>query len=310
MLGQLDTFIAFVVVILAVSLLITMLNQAVVAVASMRGLHLRSGIETLLAQVAPELKPHLREIANEVLHHPLISDSAFHSSDRFKLWQLATAIRVDEFKDILKRVADSDEAKQKWSALTDAVAKEAVWKDVDRWFDKTMDRVTQRFTVSTRWVTFAWAVAIAFIVHLDASTLFAQLSDNPEIRAKLLASTDLVENQAARLVNLQNGQIASADLRTTLDDAKLINAQLSSTGIHLMPDYSQHVAGWWPDDILPMREKAAGQPLEVNAHFFGVFFSAMLLSLGAPFWFNVLKQAATLRPVVGNLQQQERESQS
>ena len=60
MLGQLDTFIAFVVVILAVSLVITLLNQAVVAVASFRGLHLRAGIEVLLEQIAPEAKTHAR----------------------------------------------------------------------------------------------------------------------------------------------------------------------------------------------------------------------------------------------------------
>jgi hypothetical protein len=59
MLGQLDTFIAFIVVILAVSLIITLLNQAVVAIASLRGLHLRSGLEVLLEQVAPEAKAHV-----------------------------------------------------------------------------------------------------------------------------------------------------------------------------------------------------------------------------------------------------------
>ena len=72
MLGQLDTFIAFVVVILAVSLVITLLNQAVVAIASFRGLHLRSGIEVLLEQIAPDAKApdakaHVRDISNELL---------------------------------------------------------------------------------------------------------------------------------------------------------------------------------------------------------------------------------------------------
>jgi hypothetical protein len=45
---------------------------------------------------------------------------------------------------------------------------------------------------------------------------------------------------------------------------------------------------------------------DVNSHFFGVLFSAMLLSLGAPFWFNVLRQAASLRPIVANLAHDER----
>jgi hypothetical protein len=155
----------------------------------------------------------------------------------FDLWRLATAIRKDEFMDILKRVAKDD------PVLAAALEKDTVWPDIERWFDKTMDRVTQRFTVSTRWVTFAWAITIAFIVHLDASTLFAQLSGNPDIRAKLLASTDVVQSEAERLVNTQNPPPATADLQRTIDEAKQLRVQLSATGLRLMPDdYSRRAA--------------------------------------------------------------------
>jgi hypothetical protein len=40
-------------------------------------------------------------------------------------------------------------------------------------------------------------------------------------------------------------------------------------------------------------------------HFWGVLTSAALLSLGAPFWYNVLKSLSSLRPVVANKQKQE-----
>ena len=40
-------------------------------------------------------------------------------------------------------------------------------------------------------------------------------------------------------------------------------------------------------------------------HLWGVIASAALLSLGAPFWFNMLKSMSNLRPVLANKQAQE-----
>jgi hypothetical protein len=309
MLGQLDTFIAFVVVILAVSLIITLLNQAVVAIASLRGLHLRSGIEVLLEQVAPEASAHVRDISNQLLCHPLITDSTFHRFERFKLWQLATAIRLDEFKDILRRIGSTKEAQDRWPGLQKALARDEMWSDIDHWFHKTMDRVSQRFTLSTRVVTLAWAVAIAFAVHLDSSTLFRDLSSNLEIRTRLLASTDAINTEAERLAIAQDDQAAAGDLRRILSTTAQINNDLTATGLHLMPDYAKHAPNGVlsQDDLLPIvRSTATSSGWDVNAHFFGVLFSAMLLSLGAPFWFNVLRQATSLRPIVANLAHDER----
>jgi hypothetical protein len=42
-------------------------------------------------------------------------------------------------------------------------------------------------------------------------------------------------------------------------------------------------------------------------HFAGVLLSAALLSLGAPFWFNALKQLSSLRSIVANKEENERD---
>jgi hypothetical protein len=43
-------------------------------------------------------------------------------------------------------------------------------------------------------------------------------------------------------------------------------------------------------------------------HFWGILVSAALLSLGAPFWFNMLKTLTNLRPVLANKEQEERQA--
>jgi hypothetical protein len=123
MLTYLDTAIGFIVVMLAISLLITILTQMVSALVNHRGSNLQWGLKTLFANIDPGLFPTLKQeadpLASEVLKHCLISDSWF-SDNRFGVWlaskskaldkligrfQLASAIRPNELVSILRDLA-------------------------------------------------------------------------------------------------------------------------------------------------------------------------------------------------------------
>jgi hypothetical protein len=108
-LERLDTIIAFVVILAGVSLLVTVFTQVVSAFLGLRGTNLRWGIETLLKELDPSLKAYAATITEHVLHHPLISDSTL-SRMGFKLlgrWKLASAIRKEEFIEILQTLAQA-----------------------------------------------------------------------------------------------------------------------------------------------------------------------------------------------------------
>ena len=112
MFGQLDTFIAFAVVILGVSMLITVLNQMVTALLGLRGANLRWGIETLLEQVDAGLARDARAISDRVLQHPLISDSTWSKTQHWPVvgplvsrWRLASAVKVGELVNVLRKIA-------------------------------------------------------------------------------------------------------------------------------------------------------------------------------------------------------------
>src|SRR5260370_15182133 len=78
-LQHLDTVIAFAVVMLGVSLVITVGTQIVVSLLGLRGTNLRRSLTDLFETASPdrEAKRHAKEIARRVLRHPLISDSVF-----------------------------------------------------------------------------------------------------------------------------------------------------------------------------------------------------------------------------------------
>jgi hypothetical protein len=113
MLERLDTVIAFAVMMLGISLLITVLVQMVGTFFGLRGTNLRWGLIQLISTVHPPLAGEAQNIANRVLRHPIISDSTMSRFNNFlskvpiaNRWTLATTIRVDELIGILRSLGD------------------------------------------------------------------------------------------------------------------------------------------------------------------------------------------------------------
>src|SRR5207248_5708914 len=84
MFQHLDFVIAFVLLMLVVSLFITAATQVVVSLLGLRGANLRRSLVDLLETAYPdqEARHWAKEIARRVLRHPTISDSIF---SRFRL---------------------------------------------------------------------------------------------------------------------------------------------------------------------------------------------------------------------------------
>src|SRR5262245_33431941 len=218
MLQQLDVAIALVVVLLAVSLCVTIVVQMVSALFNLRGAHLRAGLTTLLETVDPELKAHAQSIVDEVLMHPLVSDSAFSKRSPFlantligssmtRPWQRASAIRANELKGILRALLeDPANTSRPWRApLAAALAKDSttlfsglsgIEGRIDAWFDTTMERVSQRFTLNVRSWTVSVSIALAVLIHFDAIDLYNRVSTDNDLRDRLVQLSPAVQADA------------------------------------------------------------------------------------------------------------------
>lgn len=105
MLDSLDTLIAFVLIMLVVSLLITIAVQLVAAMLNLRGLNLLYGLKNTFALITPDIVQNPTDLASSVLKGKLVSDSFLPNWGIFKLWRHANAIRSDEAFDSLHRIA-------------------------------------------------------------------------------------------------------------------------------------------------------------------------------------------------------------
>lgn len=189
MLQNLDVLIGFATVMLGFSLLAMIATQLVVTLLNMRGKNLKKGLATLLRTADPGLARHgegheesLGErIASEILSHPLVS----HSSQRRGPWKLASTIRREELTQAIELLADAQGASFQ-QALAEHRSK--LIRHVDKWFDSSMDRVSQAFVTRTNLVTAGVAALIAITLHLDAFELMEQLTDDQVLRANLSAA--------------------------------------------------------------------------------------------------------------------------
>jgi hypothetical protein len=143
-------------------------------------------------------------------------------------------------------------------------------------FDATMDRASAQFTAQSRKLVAIFGIAVALALPLDAFDLLKRLarSDSAREQAVALART-LAENQSS---------VDSAPQSVRLAVAKLQAAEV----IVVPSSRAEWLARWQ----------------QVN--WAGVAMSALLLTLGGPFWFTVLKDLLRLRSAAASQESQDR----
>lgn len=302
-----ETLFAFTGIMLGLSLAITVLNQIVSNVLGLRGTALKWGLATMLQHLHPdEMRaertsapegPHADSIADFVLRHELITDSCTGKTSRSWLswltnrWRLATAIRFEDFQRVLQ--ISSDASSDLTEPATEWDPKKArTWLSRNlvvtrEWFDSTMDRVAQRFAMKMRMCTIIFSFVMTFSLHLDTFEIFRALSNNPESVARFNLQLEALQQRLQSIDTSANSQAIESNIATV----RQIRDGLQQSGVGVIPaNLGQHFPYTW----FPKIDSAGIAML----HLCGMLLTGALLSLGAPFWFNQLKNISTLRTVV------------
>ena len=338
MLGYLDTVIAFSVLMLGISLLITILNQAISAFFAHRGANLAWGLGVLFehidAATYPNIAAHAQALAEAVLAHPLVSDSTFSTSRTWmrlvkqypsllrvvRRWQFANAISPEDLAAILNHLANAmppelppamaEEirnalktpsplaarqgtlANEVYAAAGGAAlalplekivgAVQGVAGNLEAWFTRILDRVSQRFTMWMRIWTVLFAFLIAFVFCIDAFQLLSDFYSNSALRTGLVNDAAQMNDLAKRVLPAAGSAPDLQVLEQQAAQARAIMATASG-----LPKLTWR--GWL---------KSGFNTRDSWKRLIGVLATALLLSLGAPFWFNALSSLTSLRPVL------------
>lgn len=344
MLKTLDILIGLSTVMLLFSMAVTVVTQFINQIVNNQGRFLRNGLAGLLRQLDPSLTEKLAtNISTALLKHPLIADTYGRIGSVIQrqeltalLMELASAPDsktlgadakagliallkkngIDNPEDTIGNIRDTamhleathpelaSDVRQSMAILkearTDLVGK------LNAWFDQTIDRVSQKFTHSTRWITLGASLVVAVSVQLDVIALVDRLSLDDSFRGAATKSADDLANvaaaQQAQNAPAQNGPgtpppaggtptpapPAAGTPATTADARNVYYTLLSREGLIVMPTDSQWREQW---DVRKIP---------------GILLGVLLLSLGAPFWYNTLKKLLQLKPLLTQKDDQQR----
>ena len=138
---------------------------------------------------------------------------------------------------------------------------------LERSFDEVMDRVSGWYKRRVQLILFCLAVALAAVMNADSFLIGQRLWQNPALRSAVVA-------QATTAVNAKQ-----TVCKATPDAAAQCVTQVKSLGLPL----------GWSDATSPHSFWS------VLGKILGILVTAFALSLGAPFWFDLLGKVANLR---------------
>ncbi len=250
MFQQLDTAIAFVVVILMLSLLVTAIVQSISALLDLRGKNLTRALSDLFKQIDPDLSaaPQRDATLNGLnLWLSRIKDRFAHPFSKVTLaskaadavakhpvlahtFTRAKAIRKDELLKVVKdlcsgksagKIDDTVRAKLIQILRTQDPAGGGISQldlEVEKWFDTVMDRASDVFIRWTRTITIAVSILFVIILHIDSGLILKQISMNPGTRAGLTKLSDAALAQADE--TLKTGDRATRALNVLAEKHK------------------------------------------------------------------------------------------
>jgi len=382
MLKQLDVLIGFAVVMSIVSMLIMAISQMVLSGLQLRGKQLMDALEAMFLNLDPALAGKAKGLAEAVLRHPVISDSAKSGDSR----GLASAIRPQELLDVLENLHASSGTSTQWCGNTtlkhsdqtitiadvaqaagdvlatlqqpdpsvtqakqqvaDLIAKvpgsEAIMEPLqtleekartniqstlqrtEKWFGTVEDRAREWFATRAQQCNVAIAVALVLVLQLDAFILYKQLESDDAYRTALVSSAAAIEKQAqdlsekaAKPAEAAGQESPAVQFDSWKKAAGQIKKQADDLGFQLFP--TKYPKTIWELIGFAKRhdsDDSAAQPghffsctgLSLNpSHFLGMAFFAALLSLGAPYWFNLLKTLTSFRPLLAQQVEKEKD---
>ncbi len=325
MLQSIDILVGFTLVMLVFSLAVTTITQLIVEFVNLRGVALKRGVTDLLVLIDRGVDTvDASQISDHILRDPLVGQGRLWGPGR----RLATVIQREELTKLLLgfgmdpttnpqaprspgvtqrqinclrktfneslqsngipdpgatldhiRMASlseemsnpqkSNSARADTAILTCAMS--AFVGKINAWFDQTIDRVSEAFATRTRIVAGVVAILIAGAVQLNAIDVIDRLSIDGTVRGKLieyaLSGSKVADGKSGGVVFPSNADLVT--ITTNALDAKLIS----------LPHFDQT---WWSNWLKISMD-------------IGVFLSALLISLGAPFWYAALKNLLKLR---------------
>jgi len=198
---------------------------------------------------------------------------------------------------------------------------------LEAWFDRTMEQATEWYKRKIQVVLLVLGFLMAWFFFADTFIIISKLSKDKDARDKMVTlASDYIQNNRSDIPEIDSTSALKQKLDTLLDIKKQLDADVRNAHTLL------GLGGWLPKKILIKQDPATKKIIyvpEVDAvalkhtignirpdqknisigfgdrllyllwlfwrHFPGFLITAIAISLGAPFWFDLLNKLMKLR---------------
>lgn len=277
-------------VLLLLSLLATTIMELLASFFHLRGRNLTKALRNMLASTDVDeqllkafhdnsLYKHLsQQYSRTSQGPPSYIDSASFQSILFDI--ILKKDGVDKLKERIEELPDEDLKNVLNQLLRDADNELDKFKEgIEKWYNDVMDRASGWYKRYTQKIVIGVGLAIALVFNADTLEIYQRLERNPDSLAQIVAMAEsYVQTHDATLEQPLNPSFEAslASLESLIDNE--INTMKSPLGLGWSGvDFSQY-------DVYDWLAKALGYLV-----------TALAVSLGAPFWFDLLRKIVNIR---------------
>lgn len=267
----LDIAIGLIFVYLIFSLVCTAVREMLASMTNARMRNLAQGIENLLGPKTDAFYAHgLIQSLSEQGRKPSYIPQATFALATVEVLAEGNANDFAAVRTAIEALP-AGRVRQALLALADAANNDiaAFRKNLEQWFEESMQRVGAWYKRRTQWVLLAIALIVATAANVDTIAISNSLSKDKAMRDGLVA-------QAQAYVKANPNGPPQQNVQQAVETAQ----KLGQIGIPI---------GW--------NAKTAGEVLgQIDmSKVIGLLLSAFAFSLGAPFWFDMLNKVMTIR---------------
>ncbi|MBL3656616.1 hypothetical protein [Fulvivirga sediminis] len=324
MLGSpiLEVVIGIVFIYLLFSLLSTIVNELIASIFRLRGKNLKSAIRRMLDDDRSQ-----QQLSADFYNHPLIkylsrTDKSLPAYIEPKAFSkvlieiILSGRKVAKVGGVVKGTADDIfhkieqlDMEGETVELLKTFAREAgndwnVFSDkLENWFEQTMDRAKGWYNRKLKKITFGIGLVIALAFNIDTIQVYQILNRNAEVRKSVLES-------AANYIAYAKSDSAytpGGDMDTTTTVGQVSNKLGKFLDEQIQPNTNMLGLGW-NDESLRGCDASVSGVVCVVLKLAGWFITALAISLGSPFWFDLLNRLISLRGVGDNPEKKERKT--
>lgn len=277
-------------VLLLLSLLATTIMELLASFFHLRGRNLTKALHNMLASsdkgevMLKEFKnnslyKHLsQQYSNNTQGPPSYMDSATFQSILFDI--ILKEEGVEKLKEKIDNLPDEDLKKVLHQLLRDADHNLDRFKgNIEKWYNDVMDRASGWYKRYTQKILIWVGILIALVFNADTFAIYSQLESDPQALQQIVAlAENFAQNEESALVRPADPAFEESleNLRSIVDNE--INSIKSPLGLGWAEtDFSNYGIYDWLAKML------------------GYIVTALAISMGAPFWFDLLRKIVNVR---------------